>query len=134
MKETLLIIDDECIVRKILQRFLGTDYAVVAASDGTEAIKWLAAGNKASLIISDLTMPRMDGLELIKRVRSGGTYRDVPIIILSGLDSSSDRISCLELGADDYLVKPFNPQELKLRVRNILKRSRQHNLPAQDHP
>eukprot|EP01136_Pigoraptor_vietnamica_P014329 Opistho-1_new@56399 len=79
-------------------------------------------GHIPDLIIADIEMPMMDGYEFIDQVRSSGFLRHIPLIMLSGKDSSDNRIRCLEAGADDYLIKPFNPRELAARVNGILRR------------
>jgi len=83
---------------------------------------WLQEGNIPDLILTDLQMPNMDGMELIKRVKTSGYFSDIPIIVLSSKDSSKDRIDCLKLGAEDYIMKPFNPEELLIRIEKVLGR------------
>lgn len=124
MRHTLLIIDDEPSIQKILAHFLGKEYEVITKGDGLEAKNWLESGMQADLVIADLNMPEMGGFELIQHIRADAAFLDVPILVLSGEESSADRIKCLEMGADDYIVKPFNPQEVKARVKNILQRIR----------
>jgi DNA-binding response OmpR family regulator len=68
-------------------------------------------------------MPEMDGFEFIKHIRASGFFKEIPLIVLSSYENSSTRINCLRLGADDYMVKPFNPEELEARVENMVKRS-----------
>jgi len=71
-------------------------------------------------VVADLNMPEINGFEYIKKVRESGFFNDVPLIVLSGEESSSERIKCLKLGANDYLIKPFNPEELGLRIDNLI--------------
>lgn len=122
MKKTLLIIDDEPAIRLILQHYFSADYQVVLKSNGREALDWLAEGNVAHIIVVDYDMPVLDGPAFLRQIRSDVALPQVGIIVLSGKDTTSDKILCLKLGADDYLVKPFNPEELGLRMHNILKR------------
>jgi DNA-binding response OmpR family regulator len=74
------------------------------------------------VIIADVNMPEINGLEFIRQIRSSGFFKDVPLIMLSGNEGSSDKIKCLKAGADDYLIKPFNPEELEARIDNIFRR------------
>lgn len=118
----LLIIDDEPSTRKILEHFLSTDYKITLKSDGMEAMAWLEEGNETSLILIDLNMPNLNGREFTKVLRASNLFGDIPVIILSGSDQSKDRIECLNLGADDFMIKPFNPEEVKAKIRAILRR------------
>ncbi|GAA4346044.1 response regulator [Hymenobacter saemangeumensis] len=124
MKKSLLIVDDEPSICLILEHYFGNDFQVVVKSNGLEAMNWLEQGNNPDAIVADYDMPLMDGPDFIRQVRASSRYRDVGMIILSGKDSTSDKIKCLKLGADDYMVKPFNPEELSLRIQNILNRIR----------
>ena len=108
----------------ILEHYFGTDFNVVVKGNGLEAMHWLEQGNSPDAIVADYDMPLMDGPDFIRQIRASSRYRDVGMIILSGKDSTSDKIKCLRLGADDYMVKPFNPEELSLRIQNILNRIR----------
>jgi DNA-binding response OmpR family regulator len=122
MKRTILVIDDEQSIRMLLENFLGKDFEVVTKNDGLEGIKYLEEGNLPDLIVADIQMPNMDGYEFLENAKASGFFNHIPIIMLSGNESSRERIKSLRLGADDYMVKPFNPEELYLRIRNILAR------------
>ena len=82
------------------------------------------ADSLPDLIISDLHTPVMNGFELIKQLKAGELFNDIPIVVLSGEDNSEMRIKCLDAGADDYVVKPFNPRELESRIKVIFRRIR----------
>ncbi|MDN5200208.1 response regulator [Fulvivirgaceae bacterium BMA10] len=125
-KRKILVADDDEGIRMLLENFLGAKYDVVTKEDGLEALKWMQSGNIPDFIIVDIVMPNLDGYEFIKNVRSSGYFRNVPILMLSGLENSNERIKCLKLGADDYLVKPFNPEELMVRIENIFYRVTDH--------
>lgn len=118
----ILIVDDKPSISKLIVQFLSKTYDVTTQTDGLQALSWMHAGNIPDLIITDLQMPNMDGFELISRIKESGFFRDIPVVVLSSKDSSSDRIKCLKMGAEDYLVKPFNPEELLIRVERILSR------------
>lgn len=116
----VLVIDDEPIMRKLLQQILKDKYEVILKENGREALEWMYSGNIPDLVVADLNMPEIDGFEYIEKVRESGFFNDVPLIVLSGEESSSERIKCLKLGANDYLIKPFNPEELGLRIDNLI--------------
>jgi DNA-binding response OmpR family regulator len=119
----LLIIDDEISIRKLLEFYFGKYFTVTTKSDGQEAMDYIKQGNLPDAIIADLKMPKMDGYDFTTEVRKMESLKTTPVMILSGNESSSDRIHCLKIGADDYLIKPFNPDELYYRLVNILKRT-----------
>ena len=124
MKKVLLIVDDEPSICLILEHYFAATYQVVVQPNGLEAMQWLEQGNTPDAIVADYSMPVMDGADFIRQIRASSRHRDVGMIILSGQDSTSNKIKCLRLGADDYLVKPFNPEELDLRIQNIISRIR----------
>ncbi len=124
MERTLLILDDDEFMSKLLTQFLGKKYKIKTLPNGLDGLDWMQQGNIPDLIIADLMMPEIDGFEFIKNVRASGFFKEVPIIVLSSKQKSEDRIKCFKLGADDYLVKPFNPEELALRIETILKRTK----------
>lgn len=116
----ILVVDDKQPLSELVAQFLGQSHEVTTMDNGLAAMTWLQSGNIPDLIITDLEMPEMDGFEFIKRVKESGLFSDIPIIVLSCRDSSSDRVECLRLGADDYMVKPFNPEELLIRADKLL--------------
>lgn len=116
----VLVVDDEPMVREVVARYLERDgLRVHEVSDGDQAIAWLAA-NRPALVVLDIMLPGVDGLSLLRRLRANG---DVPVILLTARAEEVDRVVGLELGADDYVVKPFSPRELAVRVRNLLRRT-----------
>lgn len=118
----ILVVEDDAYMQVILSEFLSSTYEVEIMSNGMEALAYLQNGNIPDLIISDLNTPQLSGLDLIGQVKASDFFNSVPIIILSGEDSSDKRIKCLDSGADDYVVKPFNPAELEARIRVVLRR------------
>jgi two-component system chemotaxis response regulator CheY len=122
MKKTLLALDDELSILKILDFYFNKTYNVGAKQNGKEALEWMQQGVIPDVIIADVNMPEINGLEFIRQIRSSGFFKDVPLIMLSGNEGSSDKIKCLKAGADDYLIKPFNPEELEARIDNIFRR------------
>ncbi|MCD4773531.1 MAG: response regulator [Bacteroidales bacterium] len=122
MKKKILIIDDELSIRILLENFLKKNYNVITKNDGMEGIKWMEEGNIPDLVVADIQMPNLDGYDFIKNVRASGYYKDIPLIMLSGIESSTEKVKCLKLGANDYIVKPFNPEELDIRIQLLLSR------------
>jgi DNA-binding response OmpR family regulator len=120
---SLLAIDDEISIQQILQHYFKKNFAVTTKSNGKEGLLSIQDGNIPDVIIADIDMPEMDGFQFIDQVRSSGFLSNVPLIMLSGKDTSEIRIRCLEAGADDYMVKPFNPRELSARINGMLRRS-----------
>ncbi len=120
MSARILVVDDEpAIVEMLAYNLEQAHYQVVIARDGEEAVQ-KARKEQPDLIILDLMLPKLDGLEVCRAIRR---ERDVPIIMLTARDAEVDRVVGLELGADDYVVKPFSVRELMVRVRNVLRRS-----------
>jgi two-component system response regulator VicR len=119
MPGRILVVDDEPpIVDLLAYNLKRAGYAVLVAHDGEEALA-VAHREQPDLVILDLMLPRLDGLEVCRTLRR---ERDVPIIMLTARDAEVDRVVGLELGADDYVIKPFSVRELMVRVRNVLRR------------
>ncbi|PFG96344.1 DNA-binding response OmpR family regulator [Saccharopolyspora erythraea NRRL 2338] len=117
----VLVVDDDTSVRDVVRRYLQrAGYAVELAGDGETALR-LHAERKPDLVVLDLMLPGVGGLEVCRRLRERG---EVPVVMLTALGEESDRVVGLEQGADDYVVKPFSPRELVLRVASILRRAR----------
>src|SRR5881409_3088855 len=117
---TILLVDDEDAVQKLLTYPLEREgYRVVSARDGQEALDRFASENP-DLVVLDITLPRLDGLEVCKQLRARST---VPIIMLTARDDELDKVVGLELGADDYITKPFSIREFRSRVRALLRRA-----------
>lgn len=134
MPRTILVADDDPHIRQLLVFALGkAGLDAVEAEDGEAALA-MAAAQRPDLVVLDINMPRMDGLEVCRRLRAaGGREGDLPILFLSSRDDEIDRVLGIELGADDYVVKPFSPREVVARVMAILRRT-QALPPAADHP
>jgi two-component system alkaline phosphatase synthesis response regulator PhoP len=121
--ETVLVVDDEANIVDLAQMYLEQEgFRVQSANDGTKALAMISR-QPPSLMVLDLMLPEVDGWEVCRRVRSGKTAPNLPIIMLTARDEDVDKIVGLELGADDYITKPFNPRELVARVKAILRRS-----------
>jgi two-component system response regulator MprA len=120
MNERILIIEDDPAILKVVQRSLSYEgYMVDIATDGRSGLN-LARENHPDLVILDWMLPGLDGLEVCRRLRQGGS---LPILMLTAKDTVQDRVQGLDAGADDYLVKPFNLDELSARLRALLRRT-----------
>jgi DNA-binding response OmpR family regulator len=118
---TVLLVDDEPIVRDVVARYLRRDgFDTVEAETGEDARSLLESGEPPALVVLDVMLPGIDGLELCRWIRATSA---VPVILLTARGDEADRIVGLELGADDYVTKPFSPRELAVRVRNVLRRT-----------
>ncbi|KRE61167.1 response regulator [Nostocoides sp. Soil756] len=120
----VLVVDDDEAVRTVVRWQLEHDgFRIVEADDGPSALRRIRDDHPA-LVVLDLSLPGLGGLDLLREVRRGGNGRsDTPVIVLSGRHGENERIAGLDLGADDYLVKPFSPGELAARVRSVLRRA-----------
>ena len=116
----MLVVDDEPMVREVVATYLRRDgLRVEEAADGPSALAWLA-DHRPDLVVLDIMLPGTDGLTILRRLRAEG---QIPVILLTARTEEADRVLGLELGADDYVVKPFSPRELAARVRTVLRRS-----------
>lgn len=119
MKKTILIVDDEINMGMLLENFLSEAYNVTFMNSSNKALGWLE-GNLPDLIICDIEMPETDGFGFLVKVRERGFTSHTPFIMLSARSESKERIRCYKLGAQDYLTKPFNPEELELLIKKNL--------------
>jgi DNA-binding response OmpR family regulator len=126
--QTVLVVDDEPIVRDVVVRYLERDgFRTLTASDGDVA-RTLIEEREPSLVVLDVMLPGTDGLALCRWIRGRSS---LPVILLTARGEEADRIVGLELGADDYVTKPFSPRELAARVRSVLRRSNGSSLPRE---
>ncbi|RUO23594.1 two-component system response regulator ArcA [Aliidiomarina iranensis] len=125
----LLIVEDEVVTRQTLTRlFQQEGYEVFDAADGRQ-MEHIMAQQQIDIIIMDVNLPGQSGLELAESLRE---QNNIGLVFLTGRDSDEDRLLALELGADDYLIKPYNPRELTVRVRNLARRIEQINEPREN--
>ncbi|MDR3507849.1 MAG: response regulator transcription factor [Caulobacteraceae bacterium] len=128
MSQQILVVDDDPHIRQLLVFALGkAGFVTHEAGDGEAALEAVAAA-RPDLIVLDINLPRMNGLDVCRRVRADG---DTPILFLSSRDDEIDRVLGIELGADDYVVKPFSPREIVARVTAILRRTQARPAPPQ---
>ncbi|MEZ4951159.1 MAG: response regulator [Saprospiraceae bacterium] len=128
MRKNILVIDDCPMMRQFLLKYLSKEYRVTALEDAYEAFTLLKDGYQPDLIIVDYNLPEMSGLGFLNHLRIMRTDLDhIPVLMLSGEKSSTIRWRCLEAGAADFLIKPFFPKELEVRVRNLIQPKFQKN-------
>ena len=119
MKQILLV-DDKASIGKVLSMYLGKEYDFVYCEDPLKAIDWLHEGNEPDLIISDIRMPKMTGSEFLHYLKSNELFKHIPVMMLSSEESTTERIRLLEEGAVEYILKHFNPMELKVRLKKFI--------------
>jgi DNA-binding response OmpR family regulator len=119
----VLVVDDDLNIRDVVHRYLEhAGYQVLLADNGEQALR-LIHDATPDLVVLDLMLPGIDGLEVCRRLRTGTSPSSVPVVMLTALGAEDDRIAGLQLGADDYIAKPFSPRELVLRVASVLRRA-----------
>ena len=119
--KSILIVDDKPEIAKIIMIYLSSSYQVVYMENPVKAISWMNEGNIPDGIISDLNMPEMSGEEFVCYLKGNNLFNHIPILVLSSEESSSTRIRLLEEGAEDFIIKPFNPEELRIRIKRLVK-------------
>jgi CheY-like chemotaxis protein len=120
MKKRILLVDDEQEFRTLVKIILQSRYDVSTASNGLEALGLLQNGYFPDLIVSDLMMPVVNGEKFINQLASSDIFKYIPVIVLSSINESKQKVELLKSGASEYLEKPFNPEELKVRIHKLL--------------
>jgi DNA-binding response OmpR family regulator len=118
----LIVIEDNIALKTLVKRVFENHFSVETFDNGLDALAYLQKGNIPDIIITDIFTPLLDGHDLLAQLKASTFFNEIPVIILSSDDRSETRVKCLELGADDYVIKPFNPRELEARINVILKR------------
>lgn len=132
MKGKILIAEDEKKIRSLLRLYLEqNEYTVITAKNGRVALERMKE-NTVDLIVLDILMPELSGLDVCKELRKNYKYKDVPVIYLSSLNEKQSIISGLEIGGDDYMTKPFDPNELVARINAILRRTKNNRGEKKD--
>ncbi len=134
MMKKILAIDDDPSIRLIIKTTLRDKYDVEIQHDGQDAYYWLTKKRQLpDLIICDIEMPNMNGYDFLKNIRNSGFFGDIPVIMLSGVEESQERIRCFQLKAQDFLTKPFNPHELIALIdKNLNPKIRPRNYNLKD--
>ena len=121
-QKNILVVEDDPIMVVFLEEYLASQFNVTKTVTGEEALDKLNGGTSFQLVLLDIQLPGISGFEVIESIRSRPELDKVAVLVLSGSEKSEDRIQALTAGADDFVVKPFNPQELSARVNNLLRR------------
>lgn len=116
----IVLVDDKASIAKVVSIYLSKEYEFTYFENPIKAIEYLQEGNIPDLIISDIRMPEMMGDDFLRYIKKNELFKSIPIIILSSEESTTERIRLLEEGAADYILKPFNPLELKVRIKKII--------------
>jgi DNA-binding response OmpR family regulator len=122
-KHHLLIVDENPYVVDILAQNLGKEFTITVANSGQEAARLLIQGNRFDCVLTELNLPFFSGLELTKLIRMSKLIAHMPVVILSDAPDSHTRIECLEQGVDSFILKPFNPLEVKAKLHALLRRT-----------
>jgi DNA-binding response OmpR family regulator len=122
-KANILIIEDHDAVRLLLGLTFKKEYHVVTKRDGIEGLAWLSAGNMPDLIMLDMHMPRLNGLQFLRQLRSSGFFSEIPVLLVSGNDDAVENAEIFNLGIVDFIPKPFNPVSLREKVMAILEKN-----------
>ena len=104
----------------LLSNFLRKDYDVTTKADGLDGLSWLGQGNLPDLIILDMMLPKLNGIDFLINIRNSGFFGQIPIIVLSGEDKAKFKSACFQLGVSGYLTKPFNPLQLKTKINDAI--------------
>lgn len=120
-KEQILIIEDHKALRILLSNFLNKVFGVKTVESGYEALAWMNLGNYPDLIILDINMPQLNGIDFLNNIRKSGFFQEIPVIVVSGEEKGDLIEKCIELGINGYLKKPFNPSELQSKIFTVLK-------------
>ena len=124
---TVLVVEDEMDVREALSESLRLEgFVVEAVSDGEQALK-VIPDLRPNVILMDYRLPGVSGVDVVRSIRQHNEFNSIPIIMVTGLDGEDEKVAALELGADDYMVKPFSPKELSARIRAVLRRVTQND-------
>lgn len=118
--KSILVVEDHAIFRRFLLSWLSRSYNVVALSDGFEALRWLQEGNTPDLVVLDMEMPRITGVQFLRNIRSSGMFRDLPVVGLSSSVTPALTQRCAQLGVTDLFAKPYKPQDLRAAIERAL--------------
>jgi DNA-binding response OmpR family regulator len=120
MEKTILIADDDAMVQALMRRILGGAYRLISALNGAQAVE-LCRAQQPDLVLLDLTMPVKNGGDVLRDIRQNAGTRSIPVIILSGDGDIGSRVSGIDNGADDFIAKPFLPEDLKARITRLIR-------------
>ena len=119
VRKNILVIEDHDSIRMLFQRFFSKSFEVTVKKDGFEGLAWLSLGNIPDLILLDMSMPRLNGIDFLNNIRNSGFFRDIPVIIVSGEEDTRIIDQCFQLGICDYVTKPFNLINLNEKINQV---------------
>ena len=117
----VLYVDDDNYIRQIVRHVMNPDFRVTVFSNAVEAVDWLEQGNFPDVILTDLSMPDIDGMEFISLIKNSSLFKTIPIYILSASTDTDLKIKCLQHGADDFISKPFSPLFIKAKIEALMR-------------
>lgn len=123
-KKQILVVEDHSALRIVLSNYLGKIFNVRTTANGYEALAWINEGNIPDLIILDIVMPDLDGVEFLTNIRNSGFFQHIPVVLVSAEEDKKLIEKCIELGINGYLKKPFNPADLQTKILTILKKNK----------
>lgn len=123
MYPLILLVDDRPEIAKVISIYLKDCYRTVYFDNVLSAMAYLQGGNIPDLIITDVNMPEVNGFEFLTQLKTSMLFQSIPVFVLSSIESSSDQIKLLEMGAADFILKPFNPEGLKVRIKKWIKQT-----------
>lgn len=121
MKPLIMLVDDRPEIAKVISMYLKNSYDTIFFENVINAMAYLQKGNIPNLIITDINMPGISGYEFLAQLKSSVLFESIPVFVLSSIENSEEQIKLLELGAADFILKPFNPVELKVRIAKWIK-------------
>lgn len=127
MKKKVLVIDDDEAMRWLIKKMLERDYVVDVFSHVANALKHMNKYGHPDVIVTDIHLPVIDGKDFLSNLKTNGLYSDIPVIVISSFRDENTRTYCIEAGADDYIVKPFNPEKLIDRINNLILSKQKEN-------
>ena len=122
-KRTIMIVDDHETIQLVVSNMLRDDFNIITRSNGLEALAYFRNNQFPDMIILDMAMPKLAGLDFLTNIRSSGIYKDIPVIILSGNVESMELEQCKKIGIDGFIKKPFSPEDLKNTIKKALKQT-----------
>ncbi len=120
-KRTIMIVDDHETIQLVVSNMLSDEFKIITRSNGLEALAYFRNGKFPDLVILDMVMPKLDGLDFLSNIRNSGMYKHIPVVILSGKADTPEFEQCKKIGIDGFIKKPFNPAELKNTIKKALK-------------
>ncbi|ELR73358.1 putative two-component system response regulator [Fulvivirga imtechensis AK7] len=127
MKKKILVIDDDEAMRWLIKKMLEKEYTVDVFSHVANALKHMNQYGHPDVIVTDIHLPVIDGKDFLSNLKTNGLYSAIPVVVISSFKDEQTKSACLEAGADDYIMKPFNPEKLIERINNIINNKRKEN-------